>query len=314
MSMIDRETKGSAPFPAREGHFLKGPEGIPLYVEVRGDRAAQIKILLVHGILQSSLCYRQQIEELAAQGCFVLALDLPWHGLSGPGPAQGGLVPTPKLLGECLDAVCIHYDLLEEPLTLLGWSYGAQVIRNFVLLCQPRNIAGLVLVAPQLDVASLLPIGLREIPEVVEVVQALAASATPMAERHALLQEFVQLLWHRPPALSKYYHILGYNFRAFASAAPVLDTLAFGTEMPGDIHRALRDVHCPILLVQGQQDRLVPPDYTRQLAQRLSSEQVQLLEVSDCGHSPFLEYPEVFNRELLAFLAGPVRQKLAGSV
>ncbi len=57
----------------------------------------------------------------------------------------------------------------------------------------------------------------------------------------------------------------------------------------------------PVLLIQGLDDALVPIAYTRQLA--LSLPQAQILEYEQCGHSPFLEYPDRFNRDVLRYLS-----------
>jgi pimeloyl-ACP methyl ester carboxylesterase len=300
------------PFPALEGHFIEGPHGIPLYVESHGDPAARAKIMLVHGGLQSSLCYCRQVVSLAGQGCYVIALDLPWHGFSGPGPEQQALNPSPEILSESVAAVRAHFGLQEEPLTLLGWSFGGQVIRAYLLQQHPHNISGLVFVAALLDFESFTPTATGEYLQAVQLFQRLVTPATPMADRHQALQGFVDRLWHRPPSAEEYYRVLGYNFRSFAAGERVLDVLVYGTQAPGDLQQALREVACPILFVQGQRDALIPPVYTRQLAQMLPPEQVRLLEFPDCGHSPFLERSDAFNAAVLDFLGGPVRQFVAG--
>lgn len=306
MSAIVPKAKSNTPFPAFEGQFIEGPHGILLYTESHGDPSAQTKIVLIHGAFQSFLCFRQQVEYLVKQGCYVVILDLPWHGFSGP--EQRELVPSAELFGASLETVLECFNLLDEPVTLLGWSFGGMVIRNFLLQQRPRNIAGLVFVASVLDFEAFLPIAQRETPQTSGLSLALTASTTPMTKRHFLLQEFVELLWHRPPSISEYYQALGYNFRFFAASQHVLDALVFGMQAPGDIYQTLRELKCPILLIQGQQDQILPAPYTRVLAQTLPEEQVRLLEFPDCGHSPFAEYPADFNRALLDFLAGPVKQ------
>lgn len=56
---------------------------------------------------------------------------------------------------------------------------------------------------------------------------------------------------------------------------------------------------CPILFVQGQNDRLILPAYTRQLAATIPS---ALVEVAGCGHSVFSERSAEFNEQLFRFL------------
>jgi non-heme chloroperoxidase len=312
MSISSPDSRAWGPQLAPGGHHIEGPQGIPLYVEAHGSPAAPTKIMLVHGGLQCSLSYRRQIAPLTERDCYVILFDLPWHGLSGPGMEQPAPRPSAEILGQSVEAVRAHFGLQEEPLTLLGWSYGGIVLRDYMLLMRPRHIAGLVFVAALLDFELFMPIAMRESPQVVEIFQRLADPSTPMQERFLGLQAFVANLWHRPPSSGEYYQVLGYNFNAFAAGERVMDTLIYGTEAPGDIQQALRQVGCPILFVQGQRDTLVSPLVTRQFASALPPEQVKVVELPECGHSPFQESPADFNAVLLDFLAGPVRQFASG--
>lgn len=207
---------GGLPGIRLPGAFIEGPLGIPLYVESHGNPSALTRILLVHGGLQSCLCYQRQAAALAERGYYVVAPDLPWHGFSGPGPEQHGILPTPEILGESLAAVCLHCGLNEAPLILLGWSFGGLVIRSFLLNQRPDNIAGLAFVAALLDFDTFTPIAMAESAHVLQSFQRLASPGAPMPERFAALQDFVGLLWHRPPSAEEYYRVLGYNFSCFA--------------------------------------------------------------------------------------------------
>lgn len=129
------------------GHHIEGPQGIPLYVEAHGSPAAPTKIMLVHGGLQCSLSYRRQIAPLTERDCYVILFDLPWHGLSGPGMEQPAPRPTAEILGQSVAAVRAHFGLQEEPLTLLGWSYGGIVLRSYLLQMRPSNSLEFVVVS-----------------------------------------------------------------------------------------------------------------------------------------------------------------------
>ena len=308
MSTTVPTSRSAASSPAVPGQFIEGPQGIRLYVEAHGSPSAPNKIMLVHGGLQCSLSYQCQIAPLTERDCYVILFDLPWHGLSGPGPGQPAPRPSAEILGQSVAAVRAHFGLQEDPLTLLGWSYGGIVLRSYLLQMRPTNISGLVFVAALLDFASFMPIAMRESPQIVEIFQRLATPAAPMAERFVGLHAFVDNLWHRPPTIEDYYQVLGYNFRSFAGAEQVLDTLIYGTEAPGDIQQVLRQVGCPLLFVQGQRDALISPLVTRQFASALPPAQVKVVELPECGHSPFMERADDFNAVLLDFLKGPVRQ------
>jgi pimeloyl-ACP methyl ester carboxylesterase len=304
MSTIASKTERNSSFPALEGQVIRGPQGIPLYVESHGDPSAHTRILFVHGVFQTSQCWFHQVKALAELGYYVVTLDLPWHGFSGPKKTE--LIPTAEIFGGSLEAVCEHFGLSEGSLVLLGWSFGGLVIRNFLLRYRPRNVSGIVSIAAMHDFETFARVVLVDDPEVGEFYQALVSCAAPMSDRLAHLRTFVERLYHRRPAEDEYYRVLGYNFHSFAHAAHVTETLA--EQEPGDLPQVLQEMGCPILMIHGQKDQVLPPAYTRQMAQQFSSDQVKLLEFPVCGHSPFLEDPDAFNAALLDFLTGPVSQ------
>ena len=59
-------------------------------------------------------------------------------------------------------------------------------------------------------------------------------------------------------------------------------------------------IHCPVLIVNGDEDRVTPLSGARQLADRLSNARVEVL--SRCGHWPMLERTLESQRALSGFL------------
>ncbi len=62
----------------------------------------------------------------------------------------------------------------------------------------------------------------------------------------------------------------------------------------------LRDLRCPVLLIHGDRDRLVPLAHAEQAARRIP--QARLVVLRGCGHWPARERPEEFCSALEAFL------------
>lgn len=56
------------------------------------------------------------------------------------------------------------------------------------------------------------------------------------------------------------------------------------------------------LLMTGAADMFTPPSITRMIARHVPNNEVVI--VPECGHSPYWEQPEFFNRTVLAFLGG----------
>ena len=67
-------------------------------------------------------------------------------------------------------------------------------------------------------------------------------------------------------------------------------------------HALLADVTCPSLIIHGRQDVVVPVKHS-EAAARLAPK-AQLLVFEDCGHTPQIEQPQVFNKALAAFMTG----------
>lgn len=63
----------------------------------------------------------------------------------------------------------------------------------------------------------------------------------------------------------------------------------------------LKDVTCPVLLISGEHDPLVPPALATVLAAYFAN--ARTLTMGGCGHSPYFERPDEFNHSIEDFLA-----------
>lgn len=67
-----------------------------------------------------------------------------------------------------------------------------------------------------------------------------------------------------------------------------------------DQRALLGEIDAPALVVVGGRDTVVAPEIGRAAATQLRS--AELIEMSDCGHAPFLEDPASYNAALLRFI------------
>jgi pimeloyl-ACP methyl ester carboxylesterase len=67
-----------------------------------------------------------------------------------------------------------------------------------------------------------------------------------------------------------------------------------------DALERLGQLRCPVLVVVGEDDLIVPPRYSREIAARLPQARLELL--GGVGHAPPIEDPRTFNRLLAGFL------------
>lgn len=66
-------------------------------------------------------------------------------------------------------------------------------------------------------------------------------------------------------------------------------------------HRAtLADIRCPTLVLCGDDDQVTPPEHARELAERISGAQLEL--IPRCGHMLTMERPAAVNAALRAWL------------
>jgi pimeloyl-ACP methyl ester carboxylesterase len=66
-----------------------------------------------------------------------------------------------------------------------------------------------------------------------------------------------------------------------------------------NVKERLGDIHCPVLLMTGDEDRMIPPENSRLLAKGIPG--AELCVVKGAGHSFYFERPEEVNRILIDF-------------
>jgi pimeloyl-ACP methyl ester carboxylesterase len=66
----------------------------------------------------------------------------------------------------------------------------------------------------------------------------------------------------------------------------------------------LASIHCPTLIIVGEQDGLTPPDMSRQMHQAIAGS--ELVVVPGAGHLSNMEQPDRFNAALASFLQNRV--------
>jgi len=83
---------------------------------------------------------------------------------------------------------------------------------------------------------------------------------------------------------------------------PYADSLRQGLQLleQTDLRNALNTIQCPVLLLSGERDKLVPTTATRYLAEHLPDARAVI--VKGCGHAPFLSHQTLFTEYLKPFI------------
>ncbi|MFO1400374.1 MAG: pimeloyl-ACP methyl ester esterase BioH [Steroidobacteraceae bacterium] len=214
----------------------------------------------------------------------VTRLDLPGHGRSPWREGLGADAAADWLL-----------ESLPERATLVGWSLGGQLALRMAARA-PARIARLVLLAstPRFLATADWPHGLAA-----AALQGVAAGLARDPAR--TLEEFLELQVRggagAEAALATLHGALATHGAARPQAlAAGLDWLA-----AGDLRQLAPALALPVLLVNGQNDRVTPPDAARAFAGLLP--RARLVELRRAAHVPFLSHPAAVLAALQEFLA-----------
>src|SRR5690349_6101948 len=128
MSAIAEPVSGQAMAAPRKTHTVPGGGGLRLHVREWGNLEGR-PILFIHGWSQSHLCWRKQVASSLGNEFRLVAFDLRGHGMS-EAPSQSQHYTRAGLWAYDLAAIIDELGL-ERPI-LVGWSYGAFVICDYI--------------------------------------------------------------------------------------------------------------------------------------------------------------------------------------
>jgi non-heme chloroperoxidase len=278
------------------GRFIDGGE-FKLYVETHGN-PNQPAVLLTHGGYQSSQSWRKQVQELAKRW-FIITWDLPFHGLSGPDTQEEvSRIQLKKSAGSFLaagmHAVIEEFHLREKGFIQVAWSWGGIATNDYLLTYGSQGLRGLIYVAALPDLLALH--------QCLEEGQELSMQllGEKQQDRIEAAFQFINLLQHQPPDLEDYLTMVGYHMQTCLRPYDIPWMTEVGRA--GESLALLKQYACPLLCVHGAHDALVPVSLSEEICELVPTG--QLLVYENCGHSPFLEDAERFNRDVDIFLSG----------
>ena len=273
------------------------------YVDFGGPDGAPT-VVLVHGLGGSHLNW-DLFAPLIRDRARVLALDLPGFGRSEPGGRRTTVHDNVAVLDRFLTEVA------GTPAVLIGNSMGG-MISILETAASPQSVNGLVLLdaavpGPRraLDPLVAFTFAVYAIPMVGERFLALRRKrSTPLRQ----VRDMLRLCGVDPDALpaetiDRSLDLIGRREdvpamdKAFLSAARSLLRLLVD---PRRYRAAMASITVPVLMVQGDEDRLVPVVAARDIAERHPG--WRYLELPGVGHVPQLQVPEKVAGEFLAWL------------
>jgi pimeloyl-ACP methyl ester carboxylesterase len=266
-----------------------------LTAEIAGDRITYFRagagppLLLLHGLLGGSFCWRRNMEALS-QCHTVFALDLPGHGESDAPchldcsmPAQAGRVSA--LLEE----------LKLQEVDVVGCSWGGAIA--MLLAARSAKVRSLVLAAPVNPWSSFGAGRIRFL--IGHVGAAFLRTVWPVSR--PLYRIALARMYGDPQRLTPE-TVEGYRSQIMRPGRVnnILNTLRSWEKDVNTLRAEIPKIKARSLLIWGARDGAVDVRSAETLKQVLPHCQLKIIE--GAGHLPLEETPEEFNRLVLDFI------------
>jgi proline iminopeptidase len=227
--------------------------------------------------------------------------------LDSRGTGRSGRAQTLKeytwddLVGD-LEALRAH--LKQQETWLMGHSEGGVQVLQYAIK-HPNRVKGMVLLTSEavMDDAVFADIRRRQLLRLGQPWYESAAKAfeneTPPATDEAFaenLKAALPLYWSDPAKIEPFQD-------DFAAALPSAQAAVASYESgryPFDLRDQLKSMTAPALIVVGDDDIVCSPEAAITLHLALPNSKLLLIE--DCGHFPWMEQPEVFEKKVSQFL------------
>jgi pimeloyl-[acyl-carrier protein] methyl ester esterase len=261
-----------------------------LYTQTSGSGP---DLVLVHGWGLNGGIW-DTLAPLLEHGFRVTRVDLPGHGRS----AWQGDEDLDGLARAVLERV-------PERAAWLGWSLGGLVAAR-AALAAPVRIERLVLVAATPSFVSRPNWPAAMAPELLE-----AFARDLRRDYLRTLQRFLALQVRGSDAADVVLREL--RARLLQHGQPIPDALMAGLDIlrTTDLRARFADIACPVLLLMGARDTLVPAAAAQPTAALLPDARVELID--GAGHAPFLARPATVAGIIGGFLQ-PMRTGFAGEL
>lgn len=300
-----------------EQRMLRGPRASRLYTEwfPPAEGAPGGTLILTHGLCLTEAVWHYQKRDLTG-GQFGLATwDLPGHGHSDR------IAPGELTQEMAIDALARVVDEYADPrgVILVGHSLGGVVALGYLARhaeTAGRRVRGVALAST--PVRQLAHSIAGNWPGARAEARILGRAIRYLIESKAIDRRLAHDVGGEAASLSYRVVRVGFGKNAsptqvryvrdmIASVPPQVRVDAFRAMTAYDVGPHLERIRHPALVVIGEQDRLVNPGESRELASRLPDAQV--LSLPAVGHAAFLEVPTTFN----AAVAGFAERQLKGA-
>ncbi len=220
----------------------------------------------------------QPLGKQLAQEHHIAAVDLPGHGDSSGFDQFADIAQHADYLMARLSG------LFREGVTLLGWSLGS-LLAQYIASQYPEYIKKLILFCstPCFRQRQDWPCAIED-----KVLTGFAADL--MQDYQGTLTRFLALQFMG--AQNPKENLRQARELVFAKPPPQREMLQLGLQLleTCDLRDQLDAIHCPVLIINGERDALVPTSAARFLVEHLNNSRGVIIK--GAGHAPFLSHRE----------------------
>ena len=253
-----------------------GQHNVHLY-----DRAGQGKgppVLLIHGMGGNAAGFLPVVRAVLRASRRVVAVELPGHGRALLAQGQ-----APASMLECAQAVGLALSELGEPAVLIGSSLGG-ALSLYTAAALPAQVRGVVGLNP-----AGAPLLGAERQQVLDAFRGGGAEAGLAMNRR---------LYRKPPKLS---WLFARDFGRHLGSAPVQQFVTeLQQDVPGIDPEVLASLQQPVLILWGEDDKLLPASSVAWFRKHLKNGSVEL--VPGAGHLPMVESSAPVAARIVRFL------------
>jgi pimeloyl-ACP methyl ester carboxylesterase len=258
-----------------------------LRVHFKSEGVGHPTLILLHGFGASLFSWHRVMESLAEQGQ-VVAFDRPAFGLTQrpmPGDWEG---ESPYSLPSQVSQTIGLMDALGVKQAVLVGNSAGGTVAVATALAAPERVTGLVLVSPALSSHGPVPGWLTPLlrtPQMRRIGPLMVRSIATWGE------QTIDLAWHNPDRVDE---------RTLEGYRKPLQVQNWDRALweftvasrPTSLLERAHELQLPVLVITGDDDRLVPTEQSIRLAPELPN--AELVVIPACGHVSHEECPEAF--------------------
>jgi pimeloyl-ACP methyl ester carboxylesterase/UDP:flavonoid glycosyltransferase YjiC (YdhE family) len=283
-----------ARLPDESGYVVNS--GVRIHYEVHGTGQPSVLLLPTWAIVDSRH-WKMQVPFLA-RNYRVITFDPRGNGRSDrpKDPAAYADTAFASDIEAVLDAAGAERAVLAAFCSGFPWAL-------LFASAHPRRVAGVVAIAPTLPIPPADPWerGGHSFDDVPDTTEGWAKENRHYWRRdwRGYVEFFMSQIASEPHSTKPYDDLVEWGMQTDA------ETMLCDADAPSHIPdakeaaRLCRALSCPVLVIGGDQDKIVPPDRTRRIAELAAAE---LLVIEGGGHAPHVRYPVAVNHAIRGFV------------